>query len=266
MRAAEIFERWYVAEILSPAVGRGRAIRRMAELAEIRDRLITEATIAPTADVLDAACGFGLLTYPAAEEAGHAFGVDADTAAIAAGLRVPATGVTLLAASGGRLPFPEASFDVVIWRGALGRSPSPAALLAEAARVLRPEGRLAFAEPVPLEARPDDPALRDLWVLLRSSSVGFLHRQGLETMVEGAGFGRVRVQIERRRATVEDERAVREVFDGGIPGSLRLAEAWAAAGVPDPIIRAFIDALIERAPTTIEMPEAYVTGEKPRSG
>ncbi|HEX9696504.1 MAG TPA: class I SAM-dependent methyltransferase [Actinomycetota bacterium] len=265
MRAAEIFERWYVASILEPALGRGRARRRMAELAEIRDRLLAEATIAPTADVLDVSCAYGLLTYPAGEEAGHAIGVDQEPAVVTAGRQVPAVGASLGIAAPTHLPFPDARFDVVLWRGALGRSPSSAgSILAEATRVLRPEGRLAFAEPVPMEARPEDPALRDLWSLLRDPSTGIFHRDGLSDAVEHAGFDRVRVQIERRRAAIEDERAVHEIFDGILPASIPLAGIWSHAGVADAIIRAFVDTLVARVPATLEVPEAYVTAEKPR--
>ncbi|HVL89429.1 MAG TPA: class I SAM-dependent methyltransferase [Actinomycetota bacterium] len=265
MRAAEIFERWYVATVLEPAVGRGRAIRRMAELAEIRDRLLREATIAPTADVLDLGCAYGLVTWPAGEEAGHAFGADPDPALIAAGMTVPATGATLLAADPDRLPLPAASFDVVLWRGTLARRPAQAReILGEAFRVLRPEGRLCFAEPAPLEARPEDPAMRDLWARLRAAPGGLFHRDGLETIVESAGFTGAHAKIERRRTTVEDERAAREVFEGAAPGSVALGRLLAHAGMPETILRVYVETVASRAPVTLEVPEVYVTAEKPR--
>ena len=238
MRAAEIFERWYVATVLEPAVGRGRAIRRMAELAEIRDRLLREATIAPTADVLDLGCAYGLVTWPAGEEAGHAFGADPDPALIAAGMTVPATGATLLAADPDRLPLPAASFDVVLWRGTLARRPAQAReILGEAFRVLRPEGRLCFAEPAPLEARPEDPAMRDLWARrarrARQDRAPPHHRRGRARRARGVRrgstrFGRAGTATGSRRHARDDPSRLRR--DGRVP---RPGHARGSRGVRD---------------------------------
>ena len=57
-------------------------------------------------------------------------------------------------ASAGVLPFPDESFDVVTCRIAAHHFPDPAAFFLEAARVLRPHGRLAFQD----QALPDDAA------------------------------------------------------------------------------------------------------------
>ena len=54
-----------------------------------------------------------------------------------------------------RLPFPDSSFDTVVFTLVLCTIPSPAAALAEAARVLRPGGRALFIEHV----RSADPSL-----------------------------------------------------------------------------------------------------------
>jgi ubiquinone/menaquinone biosynthesis C-methylase UbiE len=54
-----------------------------------------------------------------------------------------------------RLPFEDSSFDTAVFTLVLCTVPDPAAALAEAARILRPGGRLLFVEHV----RADDPKL-----------------------------------------------------------------------------------------------------------
>jgi SAM-dependent methyltransferase len=54
-----------------------------------------------------------------------------------------------------RLPFEDSSFDTAVFTLVLCTVPDPAAALAEAARVLRPNGRLLFVEHV----RSEDPGL-----------------------------------------------------------------------------------------------------------
>lgn len=51
-------------------------------------------------------------------------------------------------AGAGSLPFPDASFDTAVFTLVLCTVPDPAAALGEAARVLRPGGRLLFCEHV----------------------------------------------------------------------------------------------------------------------
>jgi ubiquinone/menaquinone biosynthesis C-methylase UbiE len=58
----------------------------------------------------------------------------------------------VVAASAQDLPFPSDSFDTVVFTLVLCTVPDPAAALAEAARVLRPGGRLLFVEHVRSES------------------------------------------------------------------------------------------------------------------
>jgi ubiquinone/menaquinone biosynthesis C-methylase UbiE len=62
---------------------------------------------------------------------------------------------TVVEAAAERLPFEDASFDTAVATLVLCTIPDPAAALAEAARVLRPGGRLLFVEHV----RAEDPGL-----------------------------------------------------------------------------------------------------------
>ena len=61
----------------------------------------------------------------------------------------------LVEAPAERLPFEDASFDTVVFTLVLCTVPDPRAALAEAARVLKPSGRLLFVEHV----RAEDPGL-----------------------------------------------------------------------------------------------------------
>ena len=61
----------------------------------------------------------------------------------------------VLEATAADLPFPDAAFDTAVVTFVLCSVPDPAVALAEIARVLRPGGRLLFAEHV----RSDDPAV-----------------------------------------------------------------------------------------------------------
>lgn len=63
--------------------------------------------------------------------------------------------VELIEAGAEQLPFEDASFDTAVFTLVLCTVPDPAAALAEAARVLKPDGKLLFIEHV----RSEDPGL-----------------------------------------------------------------------------------------------------------
>jgi ubiquinone/menaquinone biosynthesis C-methylase UbiE len=99
--------------------------------------------------VLDVGCGDGALVCAAASRGADATGIDPDPAMLAAArLRATKAGVraTFLEGRVERLPFPEASFDVVAAITVLCFVPDAAAALREMARVLRPGGCLVLGE------------------------------------------------------------------------------------------------------------------------
>jgi ubiquinone/menaquinone biosynthesis C-methylase UbiE len=65
------------------------------------------------------------------------------------------TEADVVAAPAGKLPFADSSFDTAVFTLVLCTVPDPEAALVEAARILRPGGRLLFVEHV----RADDPKL-----------------------------------------------------------------------------------------------------------
>lgn len=106
------------------------------------------ADLKPGERVLDIGCGDGNCTGPAAERTGSAVGLDHDPAMlVAARARLrEVDGLAWVEGDATRLPFPDASFDVVIAITVLCFVRDRRAVIAEAHRVLRPGGRLVVGE------------------------------------------------------------------------------------------------------------------------
>jgi arsenite methyltransferase len=126
---------------------------------------------APGERVLDVGSGAGTDSLLAAQmvgEQGHVTGIDMTpemlAKARAAAAAMGAANVEFVEADAERLPFPDASFDVVISNGVIDLIPDKDAVFAELHRVLIPGGRLQIADvtiqhPVSEEGRRNI----DLW-------------------------------------------------------------------------------------------------------
>jgi arsenite methyltransferase len=122
-------------------------------------------------DVLDVGCGAGVDTLIAAQmvgPTGSVTGIDMTPEMVAKARRsVAEMGlgvVTIVEGSAERLPFADASFDVVISNGVIDLVPDKDAVFSEIVRVLRPGGRIQLADvtiqrPVSEEGRRNI----DLW-------------------------------------------------------------------------------------------------------
>ena len=122
-----------------------------AQLAPARRALLAGAQMRAGEQVLDVACGSGLVTFEAARssaEAGWVLGADLSPhmvrSARQSAARRGVTNVGFERMDAERLALPDAAFDVVLCSLGLMYVPDPGRALSEARRVLRPKGRVAL--------------------------------------------------------------------------------------------------------------------------
>lgn len=165
--------------------------------------------------ILDVACGPGIIAAALAPRACEVVAFDLTPEMLAkARQRCAQAGlanVTFREGSATDLPFPAASFDVVVTRLSIHHFQAPQRPLTEMARVLKPEGALVVGDVVSSEA-PEESALHNAIEILRDPShVRMLPAPELAALIEGAGL-----TIERQSTwdeTREFEEWVRIVDD-----------------------------------------------------
>jgi SAM-dependent methyltransferase len=149
----------------------------------------------PPMDVVDLGCGEGYLTIEAARWARRVVAVDRskDVLARASGLakRRKVRNITWKRGEFDRAPVQDASADLVLLSQALHHAEAPERVLAEAYRILRPEGRVLILD---LRAHTEEwvrEKLGDRWL-------GFTDER-LRALIEAAGYRDVVVRLGARR-------------------------------------------------------------------
>lgn len=145
----------------------------------------------PPLDVVDVGCGEGYLTLETAAWARHVIGVDRSDEVLerakALAARRKVTNVEWRKGDLLRLPFRDESLDIALLSQSLHHANDPERAVAEAARVLRPGGRLLLLD---LKAHSQS------WVKQRFGDrhLGF-SSDDLKRLLIGAGLGHARVTV-----------------------------------------------------------------------
>jgi SAM-dependent methyltransferase/DNA-binding MarR family transcriptional regulator len=149
----------------SPGVADGDA--EPASREELTSLLLEELGPVPVGELLDIGTGSGLMLQILAPRARRAVGVDISVPALRlARTRVHGAGLSHCEFRRGdmySLPYDDASFDTVSIDRVLASAERPAAAIAEAARTLRPDGRMIVVEDFDqMDARATDNPLSQL--------------------------------------------------------------------------------------------------------
>jgi SAM-dependent methyltransferase len=155
-------------------------------------QLVGVAGAGPDDDVLDVACGPGLVACAFAAVARHVTGVDVTPAMIAEAERLAAgRGLANVAWRVGDvlpLPFADAAFSVVVSRLAFHHFERPGAVLEEMRRVCRPGGRVVVADVIASTDPRKAAALNRMERLRDPSHVRALPLAELSGLFVGAGL------------------------------------------------------------------------------
>lgn len=188
--------------------------------------------VSPPARVLDLACGPGIVTAELARRGFEASAIDL-TPVMIERARARCQGLPPVAFRVGaaeELPFPDEDFDAAVTRLSLHHFRSPAAVLEELHRVLRPGGCLVVGDIV-CSPDPEEAALHNALETLRDPShVRLLPARELEDELASAGF-----RINRRETWDNpksfDEWAALVAEGRAMQPVRRVMEALARAGV-----------------------------------
>jgi len=198
-------------------------------------RLLVEFSGAgPEDSVLDVACGGGLVVCAFAKTVRHATGIDV-TPAMLERARVLASDKALGNVSWDegnveRLPYPAATFSIVVSRFTFHHFLDPLAVLKEMIRVCAPGGRVVVAD-VEVASDPVKAAEFNRMEQLRDPShVRAMPRMELSALFEAAGLPKPRVVSYELRD--ELERLLQRSFPD--PGDeVKIREIFAASAIDD---------------------------------
>jgi len=172
-------------------------------------RMIVAAAEAGSDDtVLDVACGGGIVVCGFAPHIRHATGIDMTPAMLERARRLAAEkglrNVSWRQGDVTHLPYPDASFTIVVTRFAVHHFPDPAVVFAEMVRVCAPGGRVVVVDTC-ASADPAKAAEFNRLELLRDPShVRALALAELRDLYRAAGLAEPRVSFSELRDTVRN--------------------------------------------------------------
>src|SRR5437773_2551083 len=204
------------------------------------------ADLRPGEVVLDLGSGAGLdvlLSARRVAPGGHAYGVDMTDEMLAVARANQAKSglgnATFLKGAIESVPLPDASVDVVISNCVINLAADKGAVLREAFRVLRPDGRFAVADMIALdELAPEAKQRLDLWA---GCVAGTISLDAYTKELQAAGFDAIDIEVTREvrledvegliaSAYIRARRPSRVEIAAKAPASVRLATAGQADG------------------------------------
>ncbi len=159
---------------------------------DILDRIRCAARVAGSSRVLDLGCGPGIVTEALAIETGQVIALDLSPEMIRrARQRCEEAGqknVRFTIGKAEKLPFHNASFDVIVTRLTIHHFPDPEAALSEMIRVLKPSGKIVIADIVSSQIHEESDLHNALEILRDPSHVRMLSYTELKHLIEAAGL------------------------------------------------------------------------------
>jgi len=194
--------------------------------------MLVAATHAGADDtVLDVACGPGLVASAFARVARHVTGIDLTPAMIERARELAAQqqlgNITFQVGDVVPLPFPSATFSIVVSRFAVHHFPDPAAVLEEMRRVCRPGGRVTIADLIASADPQKAAAFHRMEILRDPSHARALTLAELRELFRAAGFAapaeaywRMKIDVddlmERSFPAPGDDRIIRQMFEDAV--------------------------------------------------
>lgn len=171
-------------------------------------RLVEWTGVEGREDVLDVACGPGLVATAFAPHVRQVVGVDVTRAMLMRGFEVAreqgAANLRFVQADVTQLPFPDASFHRVVSRCAFHHFPAPELVLAEMARVCTPAGAIVIEDQAP----PADPtaaeAMTTIDRLRDPSHACAISPEAWPAMLASCGLSLDRLEIRPRELDLEE--------------------------------------------------------------
>lgn len=163
---------------------------------DMRRTFLADIRMPATADVLEVGCGTGVLTRALARlpEVDTVVGVDVATSLLdkARELAADVPNLAFEQADARSLPFAGGRFDVVVFDSTLSHVPEPERALAEAFRVLRPDGLLAAFDgdyaTATVALDEHDPLQKCVDAMMASSVTDRRIMRRLPALLRGCGF------------------------------------------------------------------------------